>query len=147
LVFVVTRQKETDKSKSDITQNPVIEEYTVSINSAPNSVRAFGFDVLFDNRVLKFKKFIRKGFTVNGFKFFDMNIIAPGRLRMGGVSLEKPPVEKGASGDIAVLYFEIIAEGSKSFKITSLKDHMESWDKRIGKDRKEKDSPLTIKKQ
>ncbi|MEW6079443.1 MAG: cohesin domain-containing protein [Thermodesulfobacteriota bacterium] len=127
LPFILSCQNVANKSKKDKVLKPEIKEYTISINSAPNPVRAFLFDVLFDHRVYKFNKFVRTGFTVDGFKLFDMNEFEPGRLRIGGVSTGPPPIGKGASGDIVVLYFEVTAKGPPKFEITELEDHFKGW--------------------
>ncbi len=101
--------------------------FTVSVKAAPNAVNAFGFDLVYDAGVLRYKKSGRGSLVQKNFSFFGVNEISPGRVRVGGMEIDKNRIEKGAGGTLVDLTFEVIGSGKSDIKITSLKDNLKNW--------------------
>ena len=138
-----TVKKTATKSKVE----SVVKKYVISVNAAPNNVEAFGFEVLFDPKLLKFEKFDRKDFTLKGYNFFGMNVISPGRLRIGGISSGSATITKNISGDLAELYFKKTGKGEPEFSIIELKDHMNGWASQYCKKGEKKSAAIIIQEQ
>lgn len=121
-------EKETVVNKSLI--KPIGEPLTVSLilENAPAEVRAMGYEVWFNPEVLTFEKYERGEFLRRGFRMFGANVVARGKLRMGGIEPGGNPIKKGDSGELAVLTFKVIGPGDPAFSIREVKDHLKAFD-------------------
>ncbi|MCP4106292.1 MAG: hypothetical protein GY749_12255 [Desulfobacteraceae bacterium] len=102
--------------------------YTVSVNSAPNKVLSFGFDLNYDSSVLRYKKH-EKGSLVPSDFIFLVNEPSQGIVRVGGTSVGKNTnIQQGQSGILVVLTFEAVANnGNGKITFASIKDDIKSW--------------------
>lgn len=77
----------------------------ILIENAPNEVDAFGFDVLFDDRLLTYRGY-KRGDLTEEWDFLGVNPIEPGKVRAGGFSV-KNIIETGTTGRVVILEFEL----------------------------------------
>ena len=93
------------------------------VQNAPSDVRAMGYEIWFNPAALKFEKFERQGEMKNRFAMLGGNVVKPGKLRMGGIEPQTgTPLESGTTGDLFVLQFSVIGQGSPDFRFMNLKD-------------------------
>jgi hypothetical protein len=78
----------------------------VEVNIAPNDVRAFGFDVAFDDTKLLFQGFT-PGELTEQFDQLGVNEIGPGRLRIGGYEAGDAPIAADTVGTLVHLTFTV----------------------------------------
>jgi len=97
----------------------------VQIQSAPNAVNAFGFEVTYKPSILEYTGFFQPGDLVASFPMFEVNSIGSGRLIVGGASIDAIP--QGANGNVVLLKFMVKAgmEGScYPLNLENLADNM-----------------------
>lgn len=101
---------------------------SISTPSAPNDVKAFGFDIVFDSSVLVPEEIFPGDLTEN-FDQFGGNIIASGRVRIGGFKAGEGYIYEGDEGVVAILTFSIVTEGcaTSSIQLDRVVDHMSEW--------------------
>ncbi len=105
--------------------------FTVSVNSAPNSVTSLGLDITYDPAVLNFKGY-KKSSLANRFTFFDANEISSGRIRIGGFISGNNIIAAGETGDLVVLTFQVVDCVNSNLQITELKDDVSGWNSKSG---------------
>lgn len=105
--------------------------YDVTLDSSPNDVAAFGFEVQYDLNVLRFKG-CSAGYLSNGFDFFDGNNVSPGIVRVGGFTAIAGKIIQGESGPLVSLTFEVVGHDDCQIRIAELKDHIKDWSTRPG---------------
>ena len=98
----------------------------LSIDKAANPVRALGFDMAYDPKVVEYKGFHRGGLT-NKFDMFDAVKREDGLLRIGGFEAMNDFIQLGIGGDLITLDFQQISKGDFGFRLTGLKDDIASW--------------------
>ncbi|MEW6382096.1 MAG: PQQ-binding-like beta-propeller repeat protein [bacterium] len=76
----------------------------VRIQSAPNAVHTFGFDVIYNPESLTYTGSFEPGNLAGSFPTFDVKLLCPGRIRISGSS-PAGGVLKGASGYLVRLKF------------------------------------------
>jgi hypothetical protein len=76
----------------------------IEVHTAPNELRAFGFEIAFDPTQLTFDSFTSGPLTQN-FDLFDVSHPAPGVLRIAGVEAGAEPIVAGSSGVVVNLTF------------------------------------------
>ncbi|MDM8523054.1 cohesin domain-containing protein [Desulfococcaceae bacterium HSG8] len=101
--------------------------FAVSVNNAPNEVAAFGFEVLYDSDVLRYKDYERGSLAQDAFSFFDVNEPASGQLRVGGMEVGANKIQEGSSGTLVILTFEVVGRGKSEMKLAELKDSLKTW--------------------
>ena len=110
---------------------PKIPEPTVTwclyVNTAPNTVRAFGFDILYPTDILTFTESAKGELLEKGFGYFGVNELKPGRIRVGGMEPGPHNIPQGATGRLAALTFIRKKEAAPSFTIIMVRDHMQTW--------------------
>ena len=104
--------------------------FTVSVNSAPNEVVSFGFDVNFDHRILTYKSHTR-GDLVKGWDFFDVSNPGNGVVRVGGFTT-KEKIAEDASGAMVNLTFAVIGGADNTLTFTELVDDIVGWSTKDG---------------
>ena len=104
----------------------------VKVQDAPNDVRAFGFDVVYNPEILDYQEAETfAGDLVANFDRFGTNLIAPGRVRVGGFEAGDDLILTGVSGIVVKFEFNVIKPESctvSPMKIVSQKDYIESWE-------------------
>lgn len=106
--------------------------FTVSVNSAPNAVSAFGFDILFDAAILEYQNFEKGSLVQKGFAMFDVNEVESGKLRVGGLDFGGNPIPQGSSASLILLTFKVIGNTGSVLTIKELKDDVKSWSMKNG---------------
>jgi hypothetical protein len=112
----------------------------IKVKNAPNKVSAFGFDVCYPSNILTYNGPIgtlalsdpHRGDPLSGWYMVGINVIEPGRVRIGGLTTPNP-IEAGETGSLIILDFTI-SEGADpsechclSIFPESKKDHVEAW--------------------
>ena len=105
--------------------------FTIRVDGAPNTVEAFGFDVLYDRDVLQYTGSFIPGEMVNRFGFFNVNEANPGRTRVAGFSISDR-VAAGRSGAIVTLEFTVIKPGNATLSLVNLVDDVAGWTTQAG---------------
>ena len=100
---------------------------SLRVENAPADVRALGYEIWFNPNVLEYVKYDRGELLAQGFQMFGANVVAPGRLRMGGIEAGEFLVAKGKSGELLRLDFRVKGEGRLLLKIRALKSHVKGW--------------------
>jgi hypothetical protein len=98
--------------------------FTATVDSAPNSVSALGFEVAFDNTVLTYVDFTA-GELVQDFLLFNVSNPSPGILRVAGITIN--PITAGASGNLVMFNFTVAAAGGSDLILQNLTDDMTGW--------------------
>jgi hypothetical protein len=96
------------------------------IDKAPNQVRALGFDVVYDPKVLKYSKYI-KGELVTKFDMFDASKLKNGQIRVGGFEARNDLIVAGKSGELVRLDFQPVGKGDMAVQLIGLKDDISAW--------------------
>ncbi len=100
---------------------------TVSMNSTPNEVATFGFDLLYNPDVLSYISFTKGTLAQNRFDFFGVNQQGSGHLRIGGFEIGTNPLPSGSGGDFLLLTFQVMAKGACGAKFSNLTDDFKCW--------------------
>ena len=105
----------------------------VRIQSAPNEISTFGFEVTYEPDVLEYSSF-EPGDLVSFFEMFNVNSIDSDRIRVGGASTEAIP--QGLSGNVVLLKFKV-KEGATQgscylLKLENLADDIAQFSKTGG---------------
>ena len=104
------------------------EEITVPIyfQNTPNSVAAFGFDVLYDPNLLAYDSFAPGDCVID---IFDVFLFEPGMIRIGGITWSS--ITEGEDCTVADLYFTVIGcEGediTSIIQINNLMNDISTW--------------------
>jgi len=115
--FTVTQ---TEKSDNRV-------KMAVAVGKAPGDAAAFGLDIEYDTKILKYRESERGNLVNEGFRLFGVSEPADGTLRIGGVEPGDKIIKKGSSGTIAYLVFDIVGNGECELKIAQLKDDVQKW--------------------
>lgn len=99
--------------------------FTVSMHNAPNPASALGFEIIYDESILEYKKFAR-GNLSQGFDMFDLSHTGANTLRVGGV-IAQGEIAKGESGTLAELTFTIKQRKPASINLANLTDDLKGW--------------------
>lgn len=114
-------------------QGGIGDEITVPvrIQSAPNAVGTFGFEVIYPNSFLEYLSF-EKGVLTASFEFVSANAVSPGKVRTGGFSATNIPL--GSSGSVVLLKFRVVGNPSGCYSLTleNLKDNVAQFSKSGG---------------
>lgn len=108
-----------------------IINFQISINSAPNTIHAFGFDLYFDPEILEYEKYA-KGNLLGQYELFDCIQLEPGKLRCGGINTGEGTILKGQGGNIINLSFRKIECQKTTLCINNLVDDIENWEAEKG---------------
>lgn len=100
--------------------------FVLLIDKAPNQVRALGFDLVYDPRVLKYSTYV-KGELVKKFDMFDASKIKEGQLRVGGFEARDDLIVAGKSGELVRLDFQRAGKGDIAVQLIGLKDDISAW--------------------
>jgi len=108
--------------------NTGIVTVAIIVQDAPNNVRAFGLDVVYNPEVLSYQE-ASAGSLVENFDYFDTNLIADGWVRIGGFEAGEELILTGDGGSIVELIFEVKLEScvASPIKIINQKDHIAVW--------------------
>lgn len=124
--FLVTQAAAQEKKASVKTPDRLVT-WCISVNKAPNAVRAFGFDIIYPTDMLTFSKASKGKLLEKGFGYFGVNELKPGRIRVGGMEPGEHNIAKEASGRLVTLTFIRKKEAAPVFKIILVRDDMQSW--------------------
>lgn len=100
--------------------------FVVSVKEAPSRVRALGFDVIYDPKVLRYSGYA-KGELVTNFDMFDASKIKDGLIRAGGFEARDDFIAQGRSGELLRLKFHVTGKGKTGIQLVALKDNISSW--------------------
>lgn len=100
---------------------------TVSLNSTPEEVESFGFDLLYDPDVLSYISFTRGALTQDRFDYLGINEKTSGHLRIGGAELYSNPLPVNTSGEFLLLTFQVKANGDCGSIFSNLADDFGCW--------------------
>lgn len=101
--------------------------FALSVNKAPNTVKAFILDIQYDFTVLAYRGINRGALAEGGYSLFSANNISPGVIRIGGVEPVSPGIQKGSSGTLALLTFEVVGTSDAALQFIGLKDDISTW--------------------
>lgn len=107
-------------------------DITIRVDKAPNPVNAFGFDLMYDAKVLQYASRFQRGELITSFSFFNVNEPVPGRVRVGGGTMAQP-IQTGSSGGLVILRFMVRGPGETALSIESLVDGMATWSLQAGR--------------
>ncbi|MFZ5565190.1 MAG: cohesin domain-containing protein [Thermodesulfobacteriota bacterium] len=117
--------------------------WCIHVNKAPNTVRAFGFDIVYPADILTFDKATKADLLKKGFSYFGANELKPGRIRVGGMEPGEHSIAQGAQGRLVTLTFIKKKEMAPVFKIIMVQDDMRTWSVSTGKNGQPADLALT----
>jgi len=100
--------------------------FSISINSAPNDVAAFGFDVQYDLSILRYRGY-SADYLVRDYDFLNANNASPGIVRVGGFVAGEGKIIQGESGSMMSLTFEIVGHDDCQLSLAQLKDDFKDW--------------------
>lgn len=100
--------------------------FTVWIDGAPRAVDAFGFDIVYNSKVLQYTGTFQAEELSRGFDFFNVHSSAPGRVRVGGFTTNGQ-IEEGSSGRMVTLEFTVINPGNTSLSLVNPVDDVAGW--------------------
>jgi hypothetical protein len=100
--------------------------YVLLVDKSPNQVRAMGFDVTYDPKVLKYSGYT-KGELIRNFDMFDAAELKDGLLRVGGFEARSDSILPGKSGELISFNFNIIGKGNSNLNLIRLKDDISAW--------------------
>ena len=103
--------------------------FIISVKKTPNAVKAMGFDVVYDPKVLNYSNY-KKGNLIKDSIVFEAYKIKKGLIRVGGFMSGKNLIESKANGEIIKLNFKKIKKGDLKIKIKNLQDDISLWKKR-----------------
>ncbi len=106
--------------------------FTLAVNNAPRTLKAFMLDIVYDFSMLSFSNFTPGELVRDRYSFFNVVNRAPGVLRLGAVEPQHPGIKKGDSGSVVHITFNVIKEGSCALSLTSLANDVEGWTTRDG---------------
>jgi hypothetical protein len=103
----------------------------ITLHQAPNTVDAFGFDLSFDPRILRYTGAFRRGDLITDWSFFEISNPDTGILRIGGLTVTDI-LTPGQSGLLVVLEFQVICSDCDSGDMsrlvpTRLVDDIATW--------------------
>ena len=122
-----TAPAETENAAAADKALPESKTIILKIKSAPDDVHAFGLEIWFNPAVLKFKKLVRRDLMKKGFAVFGSNVVAPGKLRMGGIQPGETPIIMGASGELVEVEFRVLKDGPANLSIQKQVDDVSGW--------------------
>ncbi|UCG11921.1 MAG: hypothetical protein JSU72_15590 [Deltaproteobacteria bacterium] len=105
--------------------------FEVSVDTAPNEVEAFGFEVRYDSSVLRYQGYTTGWLTLE-FDFVDANNASPGAVRVGGFEAGGEKIEQGDSGTLVSLTFEVVGHDDCQIRLSRLRDNIKTWSTRHG---------------
>lgn len=108
---------------------PVGQSFTATLKvlDAPTEIRALGYEIWFNPKVLRFDKWERRDLLKGSYSIYGANLVAPGKLRMGGIEAGPGNIKQGTSGDLVKLSFTVVGRGRPSFFIRERKDDIKTW--------------------
>ncbi len=101
--------------------------FAVKINTAPNDVNSFGFEILYDPNILEYKGQDKNSFLAQSLDYFSAGSTRPGLLTVGGFGTGNHKIEQSATGTMFTLTFKIIKYGSCKIILNNLKDGVKGW--------------------
>ena len=107
-------------------------DIAIRVDRAPNAVNAFGFDLIYDTKVLQYVGRFQRGDLISSFSFFNVNEPVPGRVRVGGGTMAQP-IQAGSSGSLVILRFVVRSLGETALTIESMVDGMATWSLQAGR--------------
>jgi len=108
-----------------------IVKYTLTFNSAPNRVGAFGFEIAYNPNMLSYQSYeLAEGFQ-DRFDFFQGNKKENGLLVFGGYSTSQK-IESGESGALLIITFTVVNTSHDTITLQNLKDDFKNWSVKNG---------------
>jgi len=115
---------------------------TISVSNAANSVKAFGFDIIYDSSVLEFNRYV-PGTLLTGYTFYDAIQVDTDRIRVGAVSANSSRyIHESQSGNLIFFKFDVLESKTSDIEIVNLKDEILNWETQNG-EFKPADQPST----
>lgn len=102
------------------------------VNNAPNDVHVLGFDIHFPDGILSFQSHDVTGTLVSGFDYFEINEIAPGHMRVGGMDTGTDKIGQNESGPLVAITFLVTGLGSGQIEFVNLEDDIAGWSTKSG---------------
>jgi hypothetical protein len=116
-------------ASGEINQTVVFE---LTINNAPNTVSAMGLDLSYNPDILSFQSY-EIGGLVSRFNVINAAENSDGIVRIGGVSLTAAnQIQKGESGLLIKLSFNVLSNNSTTLQLLELFDHFKGWSVKDG---------------
>ncbi len=85
--------------------------HTISVQDAPETVKAFAMDIRYDKSAMNYVSFKRGPLGADGYPMFNVNEYKPGVLRIGGIDPLEQGIVQGDSGEFLYLNFEVKGQG------------------------------------
>jgi len=128
IIYGIARQShcenlELSDTSAEINQTVVFE---LTINNAPNTVSVMGLDISYNPDILAFQSY-EKGELASRFDFFNLNENSDGIVRIGGLSSTANKIQKGESGLLIKLSFNVLSYNSTALELLNLEDHIQGW--------------------
>ncbi len=98
----------------------------IRVNSAPNEVSAFGFDLTYDGDVLLYQAYWN-GSIIEGYDYLGVNDISLDTVRVGAFTTQNA-IQAGESGSILEVDFTVVGCYNISLGLTNLVDDVSSWE-------------------
>ncbi len=99
----------------------------LAVNNAPNTVEAFRLDIEYDFTILRFSNSTAGELSRRGYELFKAFNQAPGVVRVGGVAPENPGIQKGSSGVLVLVTFEVRKNADCDLALTGLENDIKNW--------------------
>ncbi len=106
-------------------------EYTILVSAAPNEVKAFGFDIIYDTTILDYID-QKKGVLISEFDFFAANEVENGTIRIGGFATSEKKIDAEAGGILMTLSFKVLQCKNSLLQLAELKDDIKTWQVKNG---------------
>ncbi|MDM8523053.1 cadherin domain-containing protein [Desulfococcaceae bacterium HSG8] len=104
--------------------------FTVSVNSTPNDVYSFGFDILYDANILRYDGKYETNTLLDGFLVFDVveqsSPAGAGQFRVGWARVN--PIPEGTSDELLNLTFDVVKEGESQVRFANMEDDLKPGD-------------------
>lgn len=128
LLFFSTAHTETIEIESKIITSGAQDSFAISINNAPNSIKALGFDIKYCPDVLRYDGFEEGAFIQNKYSFFQVDLVpSQALIRVGMVASNKKYIEMGASGELLKLQFTALQSGGCKLIMMNQFDDITNW--------------------
>jgi len=107
-------------------------EFTLTMNDAPNEVKAFGFEIAYNSDILSYQSYELAQEFQNRLDYFDDNKKSDGIIIFGGYSSGKK-IEKNENGLLLTLSFTVLKSDNGMVSLQSLIDNFKGWSIKNGR--------------
>ena len=101
--------------------------FAISVDDAPNAVKALIMDIKYNPDSMTFLKYQRGALGASGYPMMIVNEYKPGMVRVGAADPLEQGIIQGDSGDFLYLTFKVSGDTESALSFSTLKDDLEQW--------------------